>query len=83
SVFDQYLKYTRVPELQLRKKGKKLEVRWIADVPQLNLPVYVTINDKEVLLNPTNEWTTTDYKIKSLDEVTVDLKKFFITVSYQ
>ncbi|WP_264509740.1 M1 family metallopeptidase [Flavobacterium sp. N1719] len=83
SVFDQYLKYTRVPELQLRKNGKKLEVRWIADVPQLNLPVFVTINDKEVLLNPTNEWTTTDYKIKSLDEVTVDLKKFFITVSYQ
>ncbi|RXR23018.1 M1 family metallopeptidase [Flavobacterium stagni] len=83
SVFDQYLKYTRVPELQLRKKGKKLEVRWITDVPQLNLPIYVNINDKEVLLNPTNDWTTTNIKIKSLDDVTVDLKKFFITVSHQ
>ncbi|MEN9335421.1 MAG: hypothetical protein RLZZ500_408 [Bacteroidota bacterium] len=81
AVFEQYLNHTRIPELQLRRKGKKLEVRWDTDAPNFHMPIYISINGKEVLLTPTNDWTTTHHKIKSLNEVAVDRKKFYIKVS--
>lgn len=61
--FDQYLKYTAVPQLQVftRKKGESVTARyrWVADVKDFRMPVKVTTADgKYEFIYPTSSWQT-------------------------
>ena len=77
-VFDQYLRHAALPELQFRKKGRNVEFRWEADVEGFDMPVDVTINEKEVRLQPTADWQKIDYKVSSPEEIQVVEKEFYI-----
>lgn len=64
SVFNQYLKTTSIPELELRVVKNKLEYKWNGTNEDFTIPVDITISDKKIRLNPTNSWQKLDSKIK-------------------
>ncbi|MXN90255.1 M1 family peptidase [Flavobacterium sp. Sd200] len=78
SVFNQYLRYKDIPELQLRQKGKNFEYRWQTNEPDFTMPVEVIVNGKTIRLTATNNWQTEKIVFKALDEVKVNTEKFYI-----
>jgi aminopeptidase N len=84
--FDQYLKYPAIPTLDYRivSKGKKkvVEYKWTVDVKNFNMPVKVTLNNRETfeLITPTTSWQEKDIKVEEKDfRVAEDL--FYIRVN--
>lgn len=68
--FNQYLSTTEVPTLEYTIENKELKYRWTQIVDNFDMPIQVTINNKEQWLFPTAEWKTmslesskTDFKI--------------------
>jgi aminopeptidase N len=59
-VFDQYLRTTKIPELNHQIRGDKLQYRWTNVVPGFAMPVRVRFGTGEWRwLRPTTEWQTT------------------------
>ncbi len=56
--FNEYLRSTKVPTLEYKIENKLLKYRWTNIVDNFDMPVQVTINDKEQWLFPTSEWKT-------------------------
>jgi aminopeptidase N len=54
--FDQYLRTTLVPSLEYRFINGILSYRWTNSVPDFNMPVLITLNGKELWLEPTTQW---------------------------
>lgn len=79
-VFDQYLRNSALPELQLKKDGKTISYRWKADVENFQMPVDIFINNKEVRLQATSEWQKLD-KNASPEEIKVNELEFYISTS--
>lgn len=52
-VFDQYLRSTKIPTLEYAFRNGNLMYRWGNAVPGFNMPVDVTLNGKEIRLEPT------------------------------
>jgi aminopeptidase N len=80
SVFNQYLKTTSIPELEMRVIKNKLEYKWNGTIENFTMPVDITIQDKKIRLNPTDSWQKLDLKIKKLDQVKVAEDLFYINV---
>ena len=55
-VFDQYLRTVLIPTLEYYFEEGTLYYRWINAVPDFNMPVRVTIDDKAFMLEPANTW---------------------------
>ena len=70
-VFNQYLRFTGIPSLDLRIVKKKLEFRWRADAPDFNMPVDIVINDVKTRLEPTTEWEKSNITIERINTVEV------------
>ncbi|MFV5703210.1 M1 family metallopeptidase [Flavobacterium sp. XS2P12] len=56
TVFNQYLRDTRIPTLEYFCKDNQLRYRWTNCVTGFNMPVKVRLNGKEELLQPETEW---------------------------
>ncbi|WP_035672392.1 M1 family metallopeptidase [Flavobacterium sp. 83] len=56
TIFNQYLRDTRIPTLEYFFKANKLGYRWTNCVSGFNMPVKVSLNGKEELLKPETEW---------------------------
>ena len=59
SIFDQYLRTTKVPELQYKITGRKIEYKWTNSVDNLYLPVKVSlgkIDGSEQWITPSDKW---------------------------
>ncbi|TDD74917.1 M1 family metallopeptidase [Flavobacterium caseinilyticum] len=56
TVFNQYLRDTRIPTLEYFFKDNQMGYRWTNCVTGLNMPVKVTLNGKDELLQPETEW---------------------------
>ena len=56
TVFNQYLRDTRIPTLEYFFKDNQFGYRWTNCVAGFNMPVKVTLNGKEELLQPKTEW---------------------------
>lgn len=80
SFFDQYLRDTRIPHLAYQIEGKKLRYKWNNIVDGFNLPVKVYIDEKEIWLEPSNEWKVWDQEIKKNASIKVDAN-FYVTSS--
>ncbi len=63
-VFDQYLRTTKIPELSLKQKGKKIFYKWENVVNGFDMPVDVLLDGKKTRLYPTSK--TKKVKVKSL-----------------
>jgi aminopeptidase N len=59
-IFDQYLRHTALPVLELRfdEAGGTVDYRWRADVATFDMPVRVGSADDWRLIRPTTEWQT-------------------------
>jgi aminopeptidase N len=75
--FDQYLKHPDIPVLQLREANGQVEYRLAADVPELNMPVGVYVNDEPLRLLTTPEWQPLGRGI-AVEDVRVDEEKFLV-----
>ena len=59
-VFDQYLRYSKIPVLEYKINNGELSYRWITDVKDFDMPVKVSLKaDEYTLISPTNDWKTT------------------------
>lgn len=68
-VFDQYLRYTKVPVLEYKVENGTLSYRWLTDVKGFDMPVRVTLKAGSYdLIKPTNDWKT----LKVSAEITAD-----------
>ncbi|TDE49248.1 M1 family metallopeptidase [Flavobacterium sp. GT3P67] len=56
TVFNQYLRDTRIPTLEYFFKDNQVGYRWTNCVSGFNMPVKVTLNGKEEVLQPETEW---------------------------
>jgi aminopeptidase N len=60
-VFEQYLTTTRIPVLEHRARGGRLQYRWADVVPGFDMPVRVTVGGGAPrVLRPTLQWQTLD-----------------------
>ncbi|KOS04942.1 peptidase M1 [Flavobacterium akiainvivens] len=82
-IFNQYLRFTQIPILQLKLNGKNLEYRWQTDEKDFEMPVEILIGDKTIRLKATNKWKKEKVTAASLTDVEVATKKFYINVEKQ
>jgi aminopeptidase N len=75
-IFDQYLRTTQVPELELKAEGDKLKFRWTNCIPGFNMPVRLSNGQ---WIQPTTEETKVKIEGAKFDGITVD-KNFYIKV---
>lgn len=58
-VFDQYLRYSKIPVLEYKINNNILSYRWITDVKEFDMPVKVSLKPETyTLIKPSNEWKT-------------------------
>ncbi|WP_313269823.1 M1 family metallopeptidase [Epilithonimonas vandammei] len=74
SIFNQYLRTTKIPTLEFKQVGDILTFRWINTVPNLKLPIRLT---EGLLITPTEDWQTIN--LKSSDEIKVDPNYYIFT----
>lgn len=81
--FEQYLKQTRIPVLQVNvaKKGDEVTAmyRWDADVKDFRMPVKITTSPgKFDIIYPTTTWTTTKLNVNDPSEFQVAEDLYYI-----
>ena len=78
-VWDQYLRTTKIPELEYKLDGGQLAYRWANVIAGFDMPVAVTIPGRgAVTLHPTAEWQRDGGALASLDGVSVDIN-YYVT----
>jgi aminopeptidase N len=83
-VFEQYLRHTALPVLELRfpERGGSVEYRWKADARGFAMPVKVGAKDNWQTIRPTGKWQTMPTALtKEQFGVATDL--YYITVDRQ
>jgi len=80
-VFDQYLRHSNLPELQLKNKKDGIWYRWKTDVENFKMPVDVFILGKETRLMATNDWQKINLLIKNIEDIKVKEESFYIESS--
>src|SRR5258708_10685557 len=81
-VFDQYLRHTAIPKLELKFDDTKHEVsyRWRADEPGFAMPIRVGKASDWQLIHPTTAWQTMPTSLKMNDcDMATDL--YYVDVS--
>ena len=79
--FAQYLTYARLPELELRRRGARLEYRWRAEAGGFNMPVGVRVGEEYVRLQPVvGRWQELGTDQLDPEAVTVDEERFLVTI---
>ena len=65
-VFDQYLRTTKIPQLQYKIEGKTVSYKWSNVVSGFAMPIRVNVNGKEIAIKPTEnaQTVTADNEIK-------------------
>ncbi len=80
-VFNQYLRHTEIPVLEVKKTGKKsFQCRWKANVADFKMPLKIKTNEK------TAKWTMQDFSSEwqtiRARSILVDTDNFYIKVNY-
>ena len=79
-VFNQYLRHTAIPILEIKPYKKSFQYRWVTDEQNFEMPVDVLIDDKLVRLTGTNKWTKSHEKLSKFENLKVLTDKFYIKV---
>lgn len=80
-VFDQYLRHSNLPELQLKKKKDGIWYRWETEVINFKMPVDVFVNGNETRLMATNDWQKIQNDIERPESIRINELKFYITTN--
>ena len=83
-IFDQYLNYTSIPELQLKfDKNKTLYLRWKTDVENFKMPIDFQNaeegNLSKVLID--NNWKKIEVELEDLGDLAINKYGYYITIS--
>lgn len=78
-VFDQYLRHTAIPKLELQISKGKLKSRWKTDESLFAMPIDIKIKNSKRRIYPTTNWKTTKCKVKDLQDVEILTNDFYIT----
>jgi aminopeptidase N len=78
-MFNQYLRHTALPKLELKFSDGAVAYRWKVDEANFKMPVRVGVAGRWQLLQPTTEWQTLKTEIKK-DEFEVATDLYFIEV---
>jgi aminopeptidase N len=81
-IFDQYLRHTAIPTLELKfdDGNARVSYRWKVDEPGFAMPVRVGTKDNWQIIQPTTEWKTMKTPLKK-DEFAVATDLYFADVS--
>jgi aminopeptidase N len=80
-VFDQYLRYTNIPVLDVKFENGKAMAKWTADVTNFNMPVKVRVKGGEYqIIKPTTQFTAVNLPGVNKDNFEVDMAGFYIKV---
>jgi len=79
-IFDQYLRHTALPVLELKFSDGAVAYRWKADEPGFAMPVRVGTKDHWQVIRPTTEWKTMKTVLKK-DELAVATDLYFVDVT--
>ncbi len=61
-IFDQYLRTSDIPQLEYYIKDKQLYFRFSNVVSGFSLPLHAVSGNRDVLINPANEWQSVGWK---------------------
>lgn len=76
TLFDQYLRETKVPTLEVSRQGNQFKYRWSDCLSNFNAPVRVELNNEMIWIYPTTVWK--EYKNKKkVETLTID-KNFYV-----
>jgi aminopeptidase N len=78
-VFEQYLNYKSLPELEFRVNKKKVEVRWNTDVTHFEMPLDYQLNNEKARVLVTNNWVRIPHA-SSADEVDLAMLRLLVTI---
>lgn len=81
-VFEQYLYHSDLPELQIKPVKNGFNYYWKTDVKNFEMPVEITLNEKEIRLKVTDK--PQFYKLKNRKKTLIDvtLNKFYVRASF-
>jgi aminopeptidase N len=81
-IFDQYLRYTAVPTLELKFDDGKgtVSYRWKVDEPEFQMPVRVGKQDNWQIIRATTDWQTMPNPLK-MDEFNVAVDLYYVEVT--
>lgn len=78
-VFNQYLNYKNLPELELRVVKKKVEARWNTDVSDFEMPVAYFSNGKNSRVTVKNDWVKLP-NTSSVEDIQLALNKMLVSI---
>jgi hypothetical protein len=81
-IFDQYLRHTALPVLELKfdDAAGTVSYRWKVDEPAFAMPIRVGAKDNWQIVQPTTEWKTMKTPVKK-DDFAVATDLYFVNVS--
>jgi aminopeptidase N len=81
-IFDQYLRHTAIPTLELKFDDSKgtVSYRWKVDEPAFQMPVRVGKKDSWQIIHATTDWQTMPTSLKK-DEFEVATDLYFVNVT--
>jgi aminopeptidase N len=79
-IFNQYLRHTALPVLELKFADGSVSYRWKTDETSFQMPIRVGTKDNWQLIQPTTEWQTMKTSLKK-DEFQVATDLYFVEVA--
>lgn len=76
-IFDQYLYFNELPNLQISQTAQGVKYRWQSDVVDFDMPIIAILNNKEVQLQPNNKWQLLS-GVSELEQLIIAKDKFYI-----
>lgn len=78
SIFNQYLRTTSIPKLELKIEKKKLFTKWVDVESNFSMPIDLVYDNKTIRVETGNSWKKTKIKIKDINDIKVLTNKFYI-----
>jgi aminopeptidase N len=78
SVFNQYLRHTSIPKLELKIDNYKLCYRWKASEPNFEMPVDIKIKGEKIRINATSKWVKSRIVVENTKEVEIQKNDFLV-----
>ncbi len=75
-LFDQYLRSTKIPTLEIQKNGNKIKYRWSDCNSNFNIPIRVFVDGQTKWLEPITEWK--EFTLKEKISTIEPDKNFFV-----
>ncbi len=77
-IFDQYLRFAKIPELQFKKENGKTYFRWKVDVKRFKMPVDILLGGKEIRIFPKNRWRKLKIGPIKPEKIVIDTLGYYV-----